>query len=568
MSSGTISKVWSNIKTISEKGGNDADIESYIREEGLNPSDFEDSGVFAPGLKPNQYEEILKAKEFESTKVGKLLIGTDKVLGFLPRALGIEDEFKPISSIMKDEFSRNNELETLPPIQRAIAMTKDVGQDVTRKTANFAQLLGPAGKLASSAWTAGSVGVSSLASGNEPLDAAKDAAKAAATNLAFMTALPLAGKLIKSFGVAALKADSPVKNWAIDEAIQNPKIIEETMTPFEASNAVAEAAKKFSSKVRGEYGDALSKFDQSVPVAVDKIEDMVKKLDFNPSEFYSMLKAAAKSQAINISDDALKLITSFKGDSKKSASRAAKDLLAAELSGDQLLAIKDSISFGDARKINSLLHDVLDTSYVSGLGSGTASRIGNIKTALLNSMENSQPGIRDLNRQYADDVKAYKTVVKSFSESGGEARVMQIAQEASGVRKNKTDLMNALRKVQDKVGDELEFRVIDKIKNSAIAEQFRKAEFDKFASYTRLGAGALLGGQVGGIPGAIAGSIAQMVTQSPKFASGAVNTISAATKAAQSRLGQELTKVVSGQLAKPTNSLNQILWGSRQTQNR
>lgn len=456
-------------------------------------------GVTEEPEEPGIQSFIEQQKQFEQTKIGKVLGAPGRLLGQ-----------KPLS----ERLARSEELKQLPTGQRLLGEARELVSETARATPLLvpATKAAKAGKLAqtfieaakNAAITGGAAGVESVAEGETPEEAAKKAGVTGATAGTLTLAIPGVAKGLK-FGAKRLtKLFSDVKGYAIDTAIKNPKIIEGNLPKLVDAG---ESAKVFlddhAATVKARFEDGLDalRVPSGKVITSDKVGKSIKSLGLDKDLLKSKLQTAANREAIDLSDD---LVNRFVNGKK--------------------------VGFREARKINSLLFDITKGKETEAIGKGLIGKLDRLKTALLRSMEDSVPGIKEVNKEFAVEAKRLTELNKIFGDPGKkEAQLRQLAKQIAGEQKNKTAVLRMFEEIPNSK------KVLNDLLESAAAEEFENLGTP---SVFRLMASSSLGGFAGGAPGAVLGAGATAALSSRP----GLQTLARVGQAAE-RTGRALTPV-------------------------
>lgn len=496
----TTDQIKQNVEFLKGKGLPEQEIDRYLDQQGLS----------------SEYQEKIDAfKRFDESPIGKFMRGTNKTLGFIPKLLGMpggtdSDEFlkKSFRDEVKGKSFLDRSISTLKDIakeggQSGLAatqlLTSEVGTPVKAlQGLQKARQIGQFGLT--QAGIQGTLGTGKrVLEGQELPEAAKGGAIEGATNLALITSLPAFGELIKKSANSLMKASSNVRNFAIDRAMKNPKILTETQpSVIDVGESMLDSLSQFADNTKIEFQNKLDQIQVPEGLAIDvsPIRDLIKGKRLDANTLTSKLKTQRTNNLLDLEDNVI----------------------------DRFVQ-GGNLSFDEARTINSLLFDIVDTGINPELGSGAIGKISNIKKTFLGLMDDQVPGIKDANKYFAENTKFYQDALKDISKKTGdlkEGALNIMGQRKTGLGtagRTKSQELARLEKLDDIMGT----KHVDQLADSLVAEEFEKIGMSNLMETIRFGGsaglGALIGssfGPVGAGVGAAVGSGVSGALRSPE----------------------------------------------------
>lgn len=292
------------------------------------------------------------------------------------------------------------------------------------------------------------------------------------TSGAITLAVPALGRSVSLTSKSLSKAFSRAKPWAIDEALEDPKILSgEVPKLVDVGNKIKTRLDSVAKAVKNEFETQLNNMQIPAGKVVDtkRVKSSINKLGLDKQILQSKLRSAAAREGVGLSDDLLNRFTTGK-----------------------------NIGFQEARKINSVLFDITSGKQTEVIGGGLLGKLSGVKSNLMKSMEKTVPEIREANRFFAQNTERIKKVSKVFRDpEKSESQIRGIAQQLAGQPKSKTGLIRELSELPGAQG----FRK-DLIKAVA-AEEFEKVGSPSFLKVLGTSAAGLT---IGGAPGLLAGT--------------------------------------------------------------
>ena len=472
------------------------------------------------GLDEEQIARVEQAKKFESTKVGKALDIAGAVFGAPSKLIGVAHRPNKVSDLMLEQFKKSNEMKSLSGAQKVGAFASDIGKEAIQTGAAGAGLVIPglkAGKFARGGLMGAARGVEELAKGKSLKQAGTSAALTAGISIAAESVLKVASRVIGSLSKTLAKIGTKTKKYAVDQAIKDPSILlTKQPSTFEVAGLVKENIDDYAILAKDSYAEGLSriKIKPGTIIKTNMVHAQIAKMGMNTKTVAQKLRAAANTQLMDISDDAIKRFVDGTG-----------------------------VTFDESRVINSLLHDITTGGATEAIGSGGLGRLSAVKKVLTNQMETQVPGVMKLNKKYALRLNRYKLANARFKDplkSSSERTVQTIAQQKSGVSRARTGELRNLEAIEKALPPDRKF--MDKIVNSSVAEEFENAAGNGFGEWFRLGLGSYVGNIMGGAAGGVAGVGLALGAQHPNVVKAGIVLGSGIGKAARGPVGKTLLK--------------------------
>lgn len=513
------------------------EAEGYLKSIGVNPSDYIDV-VETKQSKPSK------------SKSQSALDTFDKYNSKLAHLLGMktsQDIKKETDGMSATQYLKYLGKETVKDVGR-FAPYLIPAEGVAAIGAKSLSKLGAGSKIATklapylgtAELMSASKTVKSLAEGDTVGDSLKKGAVEGVSSAALLGALNGSVALATFTGKNAVGALSKVRKYAVDAAYKDPSIINE------AQPSVVEVGKKMQKNLGTILEEAGNEFDKNLSklnpgkgsiVSASSVRETIKNQDLDSSLIKDALNRVRKLDAKNISDNSLSRF----------------------LNGG-------NISFDEARKINKLLFRATNQS-TDIVGTGLQGNLKTIKGLLLDSMDDSVKGVREVNKQFAQKASLIKEAQRAIQDKSGsikESNLQSLGRQLVGLRGAKSQEIDTLLKV-DKLVPEKD-QIAKQLVKSTIADEFVKIGQDNMMSKIRMGSGmglgAILGNTlgVGTIPGAMLGVAGEEVLAHPEVTRSLINIGSSAGNK-MNAIAPYLRNPVQKSVMMTSDSINDLVFG-------
>ena len=448
-------QIQENVVAIKEQGGSDTDVQEYlqsvnVQEKAPSPADS------TPATESQRVQQA--AQQFISKRGGRENVTEADIEQFVQQQLEREKGQRGLIGRTVQTFTGLPDVAAKKAFKAPFQTpTEQVGEAigaVGRGAVKSAPLFvgGPTkglGLIKRAGAVGGIVGTSEavdqLLEGEGVKTAAKKGIATGLVSGVFSAGLDKSFPVVKAALKQVIGSISKVKNFAVQRAIKNPKILTTAQKSIvEAGDDVVGMLDDFGKKIGDDFDNALNKLKipKGKAIKMDNLPKIIKNKEINTAVLKQNLKKQIREEALDMSDKVI----------------------------DRFLDGKN-IGFQEARKLNKFLGNVARSAGIDK--PAFASRVQSVKTALLNNMENQVPGIRSVNKAWAQKNEIVKKAFKDITSNKEtkETTLKAIGQQLGGTAKNKTQAINRLLAIQKETGSD----AIENLLNSVASDEFATA---------------------------------------------------------------------------------------------
>jgi len=454
-----------------------------------------------------------------------------------------------------------------------------------------------------------------LAEGAELPEAERAGLKAAGLTGGLMAGIPaIAGtvRVAKNILKGTVEAGMKIKPWALKVLKKDPSILSKPQTSFldiegtirkakesiqrpsyiDVQSDITKKLKTLKEGISDKYTKSVNKLKapKEAIISTESIPVRLKTLNMDISRVKSMLKTAARSEGIKFET------TTIPG---KLRLVGPENIM--ELGEKRTITAIDKFVEGqklthkEAKNINSLLALIERKIPSDIMGRGFIGKMGELKKILLNNWNTAIPGVKDINKKYAENLTFHNKIFRKLGDPlTAESSLRQIGKELSTKARSKTELAGMLGKldksiidklkkgaVSDKYIDDIEsylsgtklrqigqelaevtklkgqsikdlkkleeitgVKFLDQLKKTTAVDEFHnRFQTGAFGAVVRAAVPATLGGLAGGVHGMVGGMSVGAALQSPQVIQQAIRAIGAAERVG-SRIAKRIPRAV------------------------
>lgn len=538
-------EISAEVQAMRKQGATDKAIDNFIDRVGISKED----------------RELLdKFDEFSDTKLGKLVKGLERIESPVTGLLNLVGFPAKTSRQQLEEIARNRSRRkakntSLEDVIKEEAMI--LGKEGLQAGAAAAQFLlsevsapakiarilpGRAGQVGGQAITQAGIQaplaiLRNIGSGESVGRAFKSGLIEGGIEGGIIAGVPLLGqivKLIKKPGAKALAVASGVSDEALDLALKNPQLLEEGPDAvISIGNTIKENLKEFSKIEMDVFGEGLDKIKELQEIFVDANK-------FATPEVQKILDEGIPKGFLDGKLDVSFVLKDLEGINKKElskrlSSQAKRELLNVSDDAIERMINGEWLFLEEARDINKLFSNVVNSGQSQELGSGAIGRIANIKRNFLNgfnkqidpkninkigeaffegatgkSIGNNLKSLKDINARYAEATTLLENVRGNVIKKSGDINESAINQLAEGALKGRKKFqeLDRLTELDEKISG----NVIESLKKFQANKELSKSGIGSLYSLIKTAMVGGSAGMIGGGPfGAIFGALASNV---------------------------------------------------------